>query len=87
MALDRNHGVAGGRNRGTALGHGRVIFGLDNDAEFADETTLARAVAALDQDPTLAAIGCRILLHARDTDDLSVLGLSRQAFGARRRGI
>src|SRR5689334_4077920 len=30
VALDRNHGVAGGRNRGTALGHGRIIFGLDN---------------------------------------------------------
>jgi GT2 family glycosyltransferase len=28
LALDRNHGVAGGRNRGSALGHGRVIFGL-----------------------------------------------------------
>ena len=36
VALDRNHGVAGGRNRGSSLGHGRVIFGLDNDAEFAD---------------------------------------------------
>jgi GT2 family glycosyltransferase len=74
VALDRNHGVAGGRNRGSALGHGRVIFGLDNDAEFADETTLSRAVAALDEDPTLAAIGCRILLHGRDADDLSSWG-------------
>ena len=27
VALERNHGVAGGRNRGIALGHGRVIFG------------------------------------------------------------
>jgi GT2 family glycosyltransferase len=35
VVLDRNYGVAGGRNRGTALGHGRVIVGLDNDAEFA----------------------------------------------------
>ena len=74
VALDRNHGVAGGRNRGSSLGHGRVIFGLDNDAEFADATTLARAVAALDEDRTLAAIGCRILLHACDTDDLSSWG-------------
>jgi GT2 family glycosyltransferase len=69
VALDRNHGVAGGRNRGSALGHGRVIFGLDNDAEFADSTTLARAVAALDADPQLAAIGCRIVLYANGTDD------------------
>ena len=74
VALDCNHGVAGGRNRGSSLGHGRVIFGLDNDAEFADATTLARAVAALDEDRTLAAIGCRILLHACDTDDLSSWG-------------
>jgi GT2 family glycosyltransferase len=74
VALDRNYGVAGGRNRGSALGHGRIIFGLDNDAEFADETTLARAVAALDEDKTLAAIGCRILLHACDADDVSSWG-------------
>jgi GT2 family glycosyltransferase len=74
VALDRNHGVAGGRNRGSALGHGRVIFGLDNDAEFADPTTLARAVAALDQDQTLAAIGCRVLLYEQDADDLSSWG-------------
>jgi GT2 family glycosyltransferase len=74
VALDRNHGVAGGRNRGSALGHGRVIFGLDNDAEFADSTTLVRAVAALDADPMLAAVGCRILLHANGDDDLSSWG-------------
>jgi GT2 family glycosyltransferase len=74
VALDRNHGVAGGRNRGSSLGHGRVIFGLDNDAEFADPGTLARAVAALDEDPALAAIGCRILQHACDGDDLSSWG-------------
>jgi GT2 family glycosyltransferase len=74
VALDRNHGVAGGRNRGTALGHGRVVFSLDNDAEFADATTLARAVAALDQDSSLAAIACRIKQYARDSDDLSSWG-------------
>ena len=74
LALDRNHGVAGGRNHGSSLGHGRVIFGLDNDAEFADARTLAHAVAALDEDPKLAAIGCRILLYARDADDLSSWG-------------
>ncbi len=76
LALDCNHGVAGGRNHGSSLGHGRVIFGLDNDAEFADATTLARAVIALDEDPKLAAIGCRILLYARDADDLSSITLS-----------
>ncbi len=74
VALEHNHGVAGGRNRGSALGHGRVIFGLDNDAEFANPSTLAHAVAALDADPTLAAIGCHILLHASGGDDLSSWG-------------
>ena len=74
IALGRNHGVAGGRNRGSALGHGRIIFGLDNDAEFADCDTLARAVAAIDRDTTLAAIGCRIVLHSDGTDDLSSWG-------------
>ena len=39
--------------------------------------TLARAVAALDADPTLAAIGCRIVLHATDADDLSSWGYPR----------
>ena len=29
IALDRNHGVPGGRNRGTDLGHGRIIAGLE----------------------------------------------------------
>jgi GT2 family glycosyltransferase len=74
VALDCNRGVAGGRNRGTVLGHGRVIGWLDNDAEFADACTLARAVAALDSDPTIAAIGCRIVLHATGADDLSSWG-------------
>src|SRR5207237_5374002 len=74
VALDHNDGVAGGRNRGTALGHGRVIVGLDNDAEFADAGTLAHAAAVLDRDPTLAAIGCRIVVHATGMDDLSSWG-------------
>jgi GT2 family glycosyltransferase len=74
VTLGCNHGVAGGRNHGTRLGHGRVIVGLDNDAEFADAQTLARAVAAVDCDPALAAVGCRIVLHATGADDLSSWG-------------
>lgn len=74
VTLGRNYGVPGGRNRGTALGHGRVIFGLDNDAEFAGSDTLAGAVAVLDADPTLAAVGCRILEYATGRDDLSSWG-------------
>jgi GT2 family glycosyltransferase len=74
VVLDRNYGVAGGRNRGSALGHGRIIFGLDNDAEFASSTTLAKVVAMLDADTMLAAIGCRIVLHSNGEDDMSSWG-------------
>lgn len=58
--LERNTGVAGGRNIATALGAGRYVVGLDSDAVFGDENALARAVAHMDAHPTLAAIGFRI---------------------------
>jgi GT2 family glycosyltransferase len=56
-----NLGVAEGRNRAAALGHGRVLIALDNDAVFADSATAARAVALLDAQPELAALGFRIM--------------------------
>ena len=74
VRLNRNHGVAGGRNRASALGHGRAIFALDNDAEFATPHTLVDAVRALDEAPDLGAIGCRILVHATGAEDLSSWG-------------
>ena len=74
VRLDRNHGVAGGRNRATALGRARAVFALDNDAEFATPDTLARAVGALDAEPALGALACRILVHATGEDDLSSWG-------------
>jgi GT2 family glycosyltransferase len=58
--LERNVGVAGGRNIATSLGHGRYVVALDSDAEFADSAALARTVAHLDANPELAAIGFRI---------------------------
>ena len=70
LALDRNLGVPGGRNLGSGLGHGRIIVGLDNDAEFDDEHTLARMVAAFDTHPDLGAIGCRIVVDTTGEDDL-----------------
>lgn len=74
VRLDRNWGVAGGRNRATALGTGRMVFALDNDAEFATPDTLAEAGAALDAEPDLAAVACRILVHATGAEDLSSWG-------------
>jgi GT2 family glycosyltransferase len=74
LAVECNLGVAGGRDLISGMGHGRVIAALDNDAEFATPDTVARMVAALDAEPRLAAIGCRIVNHADGTDDLSSWG-------------
>ena len=74
VALDRNHGVPGGRNIGSALGWGRFIVGLDNDAEFDAQDTLARLAEAFDADHGLAAIGCRIVVDATGEDDVSSWG-------------
>ena len=74
LAVDKNLGVAAGRNFISVRGHGRVIVALDNDAEFAASDTVACLVAALDAEPRLAAIGCRIVTHAHGADDLSSWG-------------
>ncbi|MDR3532871.1 MAG: glycosyltransferase [Rhodopila sp.] len=74
LAAGQNLGVAGGRNLISGLGHGRIIVALDNDAEFASPDTAARMVAALDAEPRLAAIGCRIVIHSDGMDDLSSWG-------------
>jgi GT2 family glycosyltransferase len=69
-----NLGVAAGRNLLSGLGQGRVIVALDNDAEFAAADTVAQLVAALDAEPRLAAIGCRIVADATGADDVSSWG-------------
>ena len=74
VRLPENLGVAGGRNRASAIGHGRVIVALDNDAEFATADTVAQAVAALDDDAGIGALGFRILAHANGEDDQSSWG-------------
>jgi len=77
LTLGSNRGVPAGRNAASAFGRGRVIIGLDNDAEFANPDTAARAVRSLDQTPDLAAIGFRILRHDTSTEDLSSWGYPR----------
>jgi GT2 family glycosyltransferase len=74
LSTEQNLGVAGGRNLISGLGHGRVIVALDNDAEFAGPDTVAQMVAALDAEPRLGAIGCRIVTYASGSDDLSSWG-------------
>ncbi|GAB0118605.1 glycosyltransferase family 2 protein [Acidisoma sp. 7E03] len=64
-----NLGVAEGRNRAAALGHGRAILVLDNDATFADATVAARAVALLDAEPNLAVLGFRIMNEDGSDED------------------
>jgi GT2 family glycosyltransferase len=74
MVAGANLGVAAGRNLAASCGHGRVLVALDNDAEFADATTLARAVAALDAMADVGAIGFRIVTYATGSDDLTSWG-------------
>ena len=74
LAAGTNLGVAGGRNLVSDLGHGRTIVALDNDAVFSTTDTVARLVAALDAEPRLGAIGCRIVTHADGKDDPSSWG-------------
>ena len=69
---EANLGVAQGRNFLSALGSGKVIVALDNDAVFADDLVAARALARFEQSPDLGIIGFRIA--ARDgilLDDFS----------------
>lgn len=77
LRSSRNLGVAEGRNIASAFGHGRVIVGLDNDAEFATTDTVADLVAALDDDPFLAAVGCRIVRFRDGRDDPTSWGYPR----------
>lgn len=60
-AADKNLGVAAGRNRASALGHGAIILALDNDATFAEETVAQRAVELMTNEPALAVLGFRIM--------------------------
>ena len=77
LAAPRNLGVAGGRGLGSSLGHGRVIAAIDNDATLQHRSTWADAVAALDEDPRLAAVGFRILCADGIHDALTSWGYPR----------
>jgi len=59
--LPRNVGVAAGRNFATQLGAAPYVISLDNDAVFADDECVARAVARLRAQPELGALAFRIV--------------------------
>jgi GT2 family glycosyltransferase len=70
----QNLGVGGGRNHLAALGHGRVIISLDNDALFETDIVAARAVQAFDEALGLGAVGFKILAADRVNLDESSWG-------------
>ena len=72
LKLSKNSGVAGGRNLATGMGSAPYVVALDSDAVFEDENALARAVAHLEADPDLCAIGFRIKnFFTRKNDETS----------------
>lgn len=67
--LERNVGVAAGRNLATRLGAAPYVVSLDNDAVFADDHCIARAVARMEREPLLGALAFRILdAHTRSDE-------------------
>jgi GT2 family glycosyltransferase len=81
-AIAENRGVPGGRNLATALGHGRAIIALDNDATFATPDVVARAAARLAILPDLGAIGFRILASDGTSLDASSWGYPKSLLAA-----
>ena len=73
-AAPQNRGVAAGRNALAALGHGRVIVGLDNDARFAGASVVAGALRRFAATPELGAIGFCILAADGQGPDLTSWG-------------
>ena len=73
-AAAQNRGVAAGRNMLAALGHGRIIVGLDNDARFADDYVVAGALRRFEKLPELGAIGFAILRADGQGPDLTSWG-------------
>jgi GT2 family glycosyltransferase len=61
QCLERNIGIAEGRNRVIAMGTAPIIIGLDSDAVFDDPGCAARAAARMAGDERLGIIAFRIL--------------------------
>ena len=59
--IDENLGVGGGRNLASALGHGRAIIALDNDAVFERPAIVAEVCERFAAAPDLGVIAFRIM--------------------------
>lgn len=60
-----NVGACSGRNQALSLADGRYVAFLDNDTVSATASWLHDAVAAMEADPGLGAVGPRIVSHSR----------------------
>lgn len=69
----QNIGPGAGRNIAMSHGTGEFIVGIDNDAEFADETTLAKAIERFENDTELGLIGFRIVNYTTGENDMHSL--------------
>jgi len=68
-SLRQNVGVPAGRNIASRMGSAPYIVAIDNDAVFDGPHTLERAIAHLESDPVLGAVGFRVLdYHSREDD-------------------
>jgi GT2 family glycosyltransferase len=68
--LPRNIGVAAGRNFATRLGSAPYVVSLDNDAVFADELCVARAISRLKSQSELGAIAFRVVDGESDEEEM-----------------
>ena len=61
VALDRNLGVAGGRNRGIEAAHGEICILIDDDARFAGPDETRRLLTYFQKNDRVACVAFRIL--------------------------
>lgn len=54
--LERNYGVAGGRNRGIEMARGEICIFLDDDAQFVHSDATAKTLSYFQADPQLACL-------------------------------
>lgn len=68
IRLDKNLGVAGGRNRGAAAAMGEVLVFLDDDAEFPDADAASVIMDYFTTHPALGCLALRVIDPATDTE-------------------